>query len=121
MSSLQKIDPPLASAGISPSILIRSYSDKDWEVFIQEWVKGFEPKYAFVEILGGAGDKGRDVVAYLSQPNDSSHQWDNYQCKHYKDPVQPSHMWTDLGKLCYYTWRQEYKPPRRYGSVKICL
>jgi hypothetical protein len=117
MNDKRKIDPPLAAAGISPSILIRSYDDKEWEIFIQEWTTGFEEKYAFVEILGGAGDKGRDIVAYVDPPNDPSHKWDNYQCKHYKSPVQPSDMWSDLGKLCYYSWNGDYTPPRRYFVV----
>ena len=58
-----KLDPQLAADGISASILVRSYSDKEWEVFIEEWTSGFEPKYHFVERIGGTGDKGRDVIA----------------------------------------------------------
>ena len=118
MNSIRnQLDPQLAADGISPSFLIRSYSDKDWEVFIQEWTSGFEPKYHFVEINGGAGDKGRDVIAFLGPQNESATEWDNYQCKHYAAPVAPSDMWTDLGKLCYYTWRGDYSVPRRYRIV----
>jgi len=112
-----QIDPQLAADGISPSFLIRSYSDKEWEVFIQEWSSGFEPKYHFVEIVGGSGDKGRDVIAFLGPQNESATEWDSYQCKHYTAPVAPSDMWTDLGKLCYYTWRGDYSVPRRYRIV----
>ncbi|MGB6219505.1 ABC-three component system protein [Haloferula sp.] len=86
-------------------------------MFIQEWTKGFEKKYKFVERLGGAGDKGRDVVAYITDPNAPAPEWDNYQCKHYKTPVQPSHMWSDFGKLCYYCWKKDYSPPKIYRIV----
>lgn len=112
-----QLDPQLAAAGISPSFLIRSYDDKEWEIFIQEWTSGFDPKYHFVEINGGAGDKGRDVVGFLGPPNEPTTEWDNYQCKHYIRPVAPSDMWTDIGKLCYYTWLGDYTVPRRYRIV----
>jgi hypothetical protein len=112
-----KLDPQLAADGISPSILVRSYSDKEWEVFIEEWTSGFEPKYHFVERIGGTGDKGRDVIAYLGPQNDATTEWDNYQCKRYNAPIDPSDMWTDFGKLCYYTWRGDYSVPRRYRIV----
>jgi hypothetical protein len=58
---------------------------------------------------------GRDVVAYVNQTSDND--WDNFQCKHYKDALQPSDIWCELGKLCYYTFISAYTVPRKYYFV----
>ena len=41
---------------------VKSYDDKEFELFIREWVVSLKNKYQ-VRGFGGAGDKGRDVVA----------------------------------------------------------
>src|SRR5262249_30848810 len=43
--------------------------------------------------------------------------WDNYQCKHYDHPLTPTDIWLELGKLCYYTFQNEFTIPRRYHFV----
>lgn len=86
-----------------------------WEDFILEWAHSLKSKYKLVEKCGGAGDMGRDVVAYES----ASHvdPWDNYQCKHYNHPLHPGDIWCELGKLCHYTHIGEYTFPRSYYFV----
>lgn len=103
--------------GLTPGTLIQTYSPDEWERFIVEWTEGFQPSYHQVVRLGGAGDKGRDVVAYLSDPTKPKCEWDNYQCKHYDHPLQPGDVWTELGKLCVYTHRGDYTVPRLYRFV----
>lgn len=93
---------------------IRIFSDRQWEEFVLEWAHSLSVDYGLVERCGGAGDMGRDIVAY--DKNDNS-VWDNYQCKHYKDPLTPSDVWVELGKLIYYTYRKDYNYPRRYYFV----
>ena len=45
---------------------IKSYDDKEFELFIREWVTSLSERYQ-IRGFGGAGDKGRDVVAKDSQ------------------------------------------------------
>jgi len=101
---------------MTPAKEIQVYSADDWEDFINEWMEGFDPAYHFHDRLGGAGDKGRDVVGYLGDPN-SNCEWDSYQCKHYDHALYPSDIWLELGKLCVYTFQKTYTPPRRYRFV----
>lgn len=115
----QAAQTPLSPAqpGLTPWKLLQTYSSGEWEDFIVEWTEGFQPKYHQVIRMGGAGDKGRDVVAYLSDPTKPNAEWDNYQCKHYDHPLRPSDVWVELGKLCVYTHRGDYTIPRRYRFV----
>lgn len=97
---------------ILPIERIRLYSDKQWEEFTLEWADGLRSRYSQVERCGGAGDMGRDVIAY---PDDSNLDvWDNYQCKHYNHPLRPGDIWVELGKLVHYTCCGEFPYPRRY-------
>lgn len=93
---------------------IRIFSDRQWEEFVLEWAHSLYAEYSHVERCGGAGDMGRDIIAY--DKNDCS-VWDNYQCKHYKDGLTPTDIWVELGKLIYYTYRKEYSYPRRFYFV----
>ncbi|NQT93996.1 MAG: hypothetical protein HQ559_14640, partial [Lentisphaerae bacterium] len=43
--------------------------------------------------------------------------WDNYQCKHYCEPLQPYQVWVEFGKMIYYTYLGKFAPPRRYYFV----
>lgn len=97
-----------------PGNLIRLYSADEWEEFIEEWVDSLEDEYAEVQRLGGAGDMGRDVVAYVDEEGTT---WDNYQCKHYGNRLMPTDVWAELGKLMHFTFVGEYTYPRRYFFV----
>ena len=94
---------------------LRIMSSGEWEDFILEWAHSLKVKYVQVERCGGAGDMGRDVIAYVSSDNNDP--WDNYQCKHYDHPLAPSDVWCELGKVCYYTYIGEYTFPRAYYFV----
>ena len=109
------IDTVTAGPPILPIERIKLYSPEEWEVFVLEWAHGLKSKYAHVERCGGAGDMGRDVIAYPDKNNTDV--WDNYQCKHYNHPLFPSDIWIELGKLVYYTYRREFTYPRRYWFV----
>ena len=116
MAKAADIKVDAAAAGFTPLKLIQLYSPAEWEDFVGEWAGGFDPPYFSVHRLGGAGDKGRDVVGYLADPQ-ASPEWDSYQCKHYDHPLMPSDVYTELGKLCVYTHRGDYSVPRRYRFV----
>lgn len=105
-----------ATGPIIPAIeRLRFMSSSGWEDFILEWAHSLKSKYVEVEKCGGAGDMGRDVVAYVSSVGNDP--WDNYQCKHYDHPLLPSDVWCELGKLCYFTYIHEYTFPRAYYFV----
>jgi len=72
--------------------------------------------YVKVERLSGPGDKGRNVVGFTGAP-DSNPEWDNYQCTHYRLPLQPKDIWVELGKICYYAFNGDYRPTRKYRFV----
>ncbi|MCX5470183.1 hypothetical protein OSH04_00495 [Alcaligenes sp. A-TC2] len=99
---------------VHPEDRIKLFSDKQWELFIQEWVDSLRDQYDFVERCGGAGDMGRDIIATVKGGNGA---WDNYQCKHYGHALAPSDIWVELGKLAFYTKRGDYECPRRYYFV----
>lgn len=103
-----------AQPGMSPWKVIQTYEPNEWEEFIREWAEGFNPPYTQVVPLGGAGDKGRDVVAYDGDPTSSTTPWDSYQCKHYDHALAPADIYTELGKLCVFTWKGDYTVPRKY-------
>lgn len=107
----------VGNVGMTPWQVIQSYDDKNWEHFITEWSEGFNPPYQQVVLLGGAGDKGRDIVAYIGEPSDPASPWDSYQCKHYENPLTPTDIYVELAKLCFYTHRGDYSIPRRYRFV----
>jgi len=88
-------------------------SPDDYEVFVLEWVFGFLAKrYAKTRSFAGAGDKGRDIVGYYDDGN-----IDIYQCKHYDSKVAPTTLYSELGKLCYYTFKKQYQVPKEYFIV----
>jgi hypothetical protein len=93
---------------------IKIFSDKQWEEFVLEWADSLRAEYRRVERCGGAGDLGRDIIA---TSRDDETLWDNYQCKHYRDPLAPADIWAELGKLLYYTHRGDFTYPRRYFFV----
>jgi hypothetical protein len=97
-------------------LVIQTYDDAEWERFVLEWMEGFDPPYHHFDRIGGAGDKGRDIVAYTGAPNTAC-ALDVYQCKHYEHPIQPNEIWCELGKLCVYTHSGDYRLPRRYRVV----
>lgn len=95
---------------------VKGFSPDEWEVFVQEWASSLVGKYLRVSRFGGAGDQGVDVAGFYS---DSGFRgaWDNYQCKHYKNPLSPNNIWVEIGKTVYYSFLGEYTPPTNYYFV----
>lgn len=94
-----------------PSEKILTYSPGEWETFAEEALT-YCGEYREVSNLGGASDQGRDLCAHVDDEI-----WDLYQCKHYRNPLTPSVIWPELGKLMYYTDKGTYTRPRRYRFV----
>jgi hypothetical protein len=110
----------LVGPPVDPLARIKLYSDADFEEMIREWAFFYLQKhccqYKRVQRLGGAGDRGRDVIGYVD-PDASPVVIDAFQCKHYDHPLQPAELWPELGKLCLLTFRQRIPIPRHYYIV----
>jgi hypothetical protein len=98
---------------ITPLQRLELFSADEFEEFVEEWAFGFvQNEYVHVQRSAGAGDKGRDIIGYMGDLASDAPR-DVYQCKHYDDALTPSVIWVELGKLCYYSFRGDYRVPRR--------
>lgn len=106
-----------ASGALIPALdQLRVFSSGQWEDFVLEWAhSSLTGRFKRVERCGGAGDLGRDVVAFSTDAADSP--WTNFQCKHYGAPLQPAQILIELGKLCYYAHSGAYTVPVAYFFV----
>ena len=99
--------------GIPAIDQVRVMEDSAFEDFIVEWLYvAKKQKYTIIEGIGGAGDKGRDVIGTYYNGD-----VDYYQCKHYQVPLSPSMFTVELGKLCYYTFQKELPIPKHYYII----
>jgi hypothetical protein len=105
---------------IDPLDRIKLYSDDEFEEMIREWaffyLQDKAGKYKRVQRLGGAGDRGRDVIGYVD-PAANPVELDAYQCKHYDHALYPSDLWPELGKFCVMAFRGRIPIPRNYYLV----
>lgn len=102
-----------ADNNIAPIDKVHIMDEDTFEQFTLEWLYGSKKsKYSTMGKLGGAGDKGRDVVAYYSDGL-----VDYYQCKHYHAALAPTDYYLELGKLCYYTYKNEIPTPQNYYII----
>lgn len=99
---------------ILPIKMVEIFSAEEWELFIEEWLDLKKINYLEIERLGGAGDKGRDVIAYITNKSNSNYEWDCYQCKHYDRSLQPTQVYCEFAKILYYTYIGEFPIPKKY-------
>lgn len=100
---------------IAPIQRLGILSDDEFEDIVTEWIFEYlKSKYTNIRRCGGAGDKGRDIIAWIDERGGK---WDNYQCKHYGSKLTPTNFYVELGKLCYYTKRGDYTIPEKYYIV----
>jgi len=105
-------------APIEPIRRLGTFSPDEFENFVHQWVHEYLAfQYIEVNKQGGAGDKGRDIIAWIDSKDKTPRRWDNYQCKHYKDPLAPSNFWVELGKMCFYSFQGDYSLPEKYFIV----
>jgi hypothetical protein len=110
----RRIDQIAQGPNRSPEMQIKLFDDKEWERFVRDWAETLpRDVYHTVDATGGAGDEGRDVIAYCEPPAPKAI-WDNFQCKFYPHPLRPTDIWPEIGKLCYYTFIGRYTIPRQY-------
>lgn len=100
-----------------PLLRLKNMGDDEFERVVGEWAYSClrkSEKYSNVALMGGSGDSGRDLVAYIGS---DMQKFDIYQCKQYDKPLSPSNYMIEFGKLCYYTYIGEYKVPHKYYIV----
>jgi hypothetical protein len=103
---------------IPPVARIRLYSAEEWESFTNEWAYcSFEGRE--VVRFSGAGDRGVDIAVFDSEAGFKGI-WDAYQCKHYDDPLRPSDIYVELGKVLWFSFKQEYTAPGSYTFIAPC-
>lgn len=103
-----------------PAAQVRLWDDKKWERFVEKCCKvqaqdnASQPsRYVVVRRLGGKGDKGRDIEALMSKPR-AVDQWDLYQCKHYKNPLNRGDLYPELAKFFSHLAQGSYPAPAHY-------
>ncbi len=103
---------------IPPQQRIMLYSAEEWEKFTHEWAHFcLKRDYVDVQRFSGAGDHGIDIAGFVDE-HKLLGVWDNYQCKRFLDrTVYPSDAWPEIGKILWYSFRGEYKSPRKYYFV----
>ena len=102
-----------ADTNIAPIDKVHIMDEDSFEQFTLEWLFGCKKaQYSSIKRIGGAGDKGRDVVGYYSDGT-----VDYYQCKHYNTGLAPTNYYLELGKLCYYTYKGEIPVPKEYFII----
>lgn len=125
--SFRDLDPesksPVASAAhvdsgipIPKTKRIELFSPDEWEEFTEEWALSLKDSYVLVRRFGGSGDMGLDVAAFGSAKMFEG-DWDNYQCKRYDHPLYPSNIWTEVGKIVFYTHIGRYSVPKNHFFV----
>lgn len=129
MADFKEVTPPalpktLPSVGqfqsgppVAPIARLMIYSPDDWESFIEEWVSSaLSATYASVARFTGSGDKGIDVAGF-ADANGLKGVWDNFQCKHYAQPLSPTVAWPEIGKILWFSFNGHYAAPRTYYFV----
>ena len=101
---------------IPKPIRVRNFSPDEWEEFVEEWATTLATSYAKVRRFGGTGDCGVDVAGFCTRDGFQG-TWDNYQCKRYANPLRPSDIWGEIGKVIYYSYIGEYAAPRAHYFV----
>lgn len=107
----------LRGPAIPPQQRILLYGPEEWESFIHEWAHYCLKKdYLRVQRFTGAGDHGIDIAGF-TDGDKLQGVWDNFQCKHYDHALRPGDAWPEIGKVLWYSFNKEYKPPRQYYFV----
>lgn len=96
-----------------PHQLIYFYDPAEWEEFVLEYATGMAEQYYQIKRIGGSGDRGADIAAFLS-PNGFDGDWDCFQCKHYEAALLPSDAYPEMFKMLRAVVEGYYTLPRRY-------
>lgn len=99
-----------------PSQQIKLFSPEEWEEFTLEWAFSQKDQYISVVRESGGNDMGIDVAGFTDE-NGTNGQWDNFQCKHYKNALTPSDIFVEFGKMIWHSFLGKFTPPRKYYFI----
>ncbi|MBK8177015.1 MAG: hypothetical protein IPK66_17675 [Rhodospirillales bacterium] len=106
---------------ISPLERLGGFSADDFERFVLEWAHDYltkrVPEIVEVQQRGGAGDKGRDIIAWIDPSDVTPRRWHLYQCKHYASRLSADEAAREIGKILYYTYTGDFSSPEEYYFV----
>lgn len=88
----------------------------DLEKFVRDWVLEKKVQYFKIERFSGPGDRGRDIVGFVSQKLHEG-DWDNFQCKQYAATLPTDAAFHEIGKILYYASLGEFTAPRNFKFV----
>ncbi len=96
--------------------ILKTMHEETYEELVTAWAfwclkEDGKSKYEDVLHIGGAGDKGVDVIAFVDQ---KTKKCDIYQCKHYNHPINRSDIIGEIGKFLYFMWKGEIAIPESY-------
>lgn len=124
--ALKRIPEPSSSCGtamkvqfgrlIAPQQQVLLYSSDEWEEFIREWVHSQVSIYISVLRFAGANDMGIDIAG-LTDDKGLHGVWDNFQCKHYDNPLTPGTASAEVAKILWHSFEKHYAPPRKYYFI----
>jgi len=101
---------------IPPQQQVLLYSADEWEEFVLEWVHSQKALYLDVRRFSGPNDMGIDIAG-LTDEDGLAGTWDNFQCKHYADPLAPAIAASEIAKILWHSFNKEFAPPRKYYFV----
>ncbi|SMG26116.1 hypothetical protein SAMN02746000_01483 [Paracoccus sp. J56] len=108
-------------ANLGFSIVSQILALQSSERFTLEWASEYlamkRPEIVEVQQRGGAGDKGRNVLAWHDPNTVPVRKWTLYQCKHYASAPGTSTAATEIGKVLFYSHRGDYTFPEEYHFV----
>lgn len=104
------------SISFTPEQHISHYSPAQWESFIKEWLTSIESEYISVRLMGGPGDGGVDIAAFLT-PEKYEGEWDCYQAKHYAKSLTCSDAFPEIYKMLLNSTLTKFTLPRMYYFV----
>jgi hypothetical protein len=111
------IDHVINGIPIPKQMRVKCFSPDEWEAFVEEWASaGITDSYELIRRHSGSGDMGIDVAGYVDN-HGLFGVWDNFQCKRYASSLSLSTVLVEFGKVIYYSFKNEYAPPRKYYFV----
>ena len=100
---------------------LANFSAAEFERFTLEWASDYlavkRPEIVEVQQRGGAGDKGRDVIAWHDPNVVPARKWTLYQCKHYSSALGAGTAAAEIGKVLFYSHRGDYTFPEEYHFI----
>ncbi|ASW06415.1 ABC-three component system protein [Rhizobium sp. 11515TR] len=95
---------------------LKAMHPDDLERFVADWLSIRRKEYVEWDDWGGAGDRGRDVVGYVTKDRHEG-TWDNFQCKRLKINLALGSALVELGKIFMHSAEGHYSLPRNYTFV----